>query len=234
MTARTQSVVLTAIAAVSIAAWLPLRHAWGAGRALPVLLVASACYLLIALRRGAQHSRFGRLVLIALGLCCLGDCFGPRNFVLGLGFFLVAHIALMAAFVVHGLQASRLPASLAIALAFGIVVFFWLYPHVPPAQHLPIFAYMLVITAMVTLAGGARPDHTGRLILLGAVIFYASDLFLARSTFVARGFINTALGYPLYYAACILFAFSVATRGSSAAASEQSEPGAQTTGIPPK
>ena len=52
----------------------------------------------------------------------------------------------------------------------------------------PVAAYMLVITTMVTLAAGAVGHGAPPMLLAGAVIFYASDLSVARDKFVAPGF----------------------------------------------
>jgi hypothetical protein len=60
---------------------------------------------------------------------------------------------------------------------------------------------------MVAMAGGAawagRPS-----LLFAAVLFYLSDLSVARDTFVAPGFVNRAWGLPLYYGAQLIFACS--------------------------
>jgi hypothetical protein len=46
-------------------------------------------------------------------------------------------------------------------------------------------------------------------VLLGAVMFYASDLSVARDRFVKRGFLNRVWGLPLYYAAQLVLASTV-------------------------
>jgi len=45
----------------------------------------------------------------------------------------------------------------------------------------------------------------------GALAFYVSDMFLAQTAFLGGGPLNTVLGYPIYYAACLLFACSILT-----------------------
>jgi len=44
---------------------------------------------------------------------------------------------------------------------------------------------------------------------VGAVLFFLSDLLVARDRFVAPGFGNRLLGLPLYYAAQLLLASAV-------------------------
>jgi uncharacterized membrane protein YhhN len=46
-------------------------------------------------------------------------------------------------------------------------------------------------------------------ILVGAVMFYVSDIFVAHQRFVMQSFTNRLIGLPLYYAAQFLLAFSV-------------------------
>ena len=45
--------------------------------------------------------------------------------------------------------------------------------------------------------------------LAGAVLFFASDLGVARDKFVAPGFPNRAWGLPAYYAGQLLIAWSL-------------------------
>ena len=46
-------------------------------------------------------------------------------------------------------------------------------------------------------------------ILIGAVFFYVSDIFVAHQRFVMAHFYNRLFGLPLYYMAQFLLAFSV-------------------------
>jgi len=47
------------------------------------------------------------------------------------------------------------------------------------------------------------------LVLLGALSFYCSDVFVARDRFMQREMLNRTIGLPLYYAGQFLLAFSV-------------------------
>ena len=44
---------------------------------------------------------------------------------------------------------------------------------------------------------------------VGAVLFYVSDIFVARDRFVTPSPLNQRIGLPLYYAAQIALAFSI-------------------------
>ena len=204
--------VCKTLGVVAVGAVIAMILVWRSGNgraAMPYITTASTCYLLIALIAGGLRSSNGRLVTAGLLFCWLGDMIGPRNFLAGLGAFLVAHLALIIAFALRGLSRTRMLYSSTVVAVAGACVLLWLYPHVPHHERVAIFGYMAVISAMALFAGGCKAEQDRPLILAAAVLFYVSDLFLARSRFVSPDFINTELGYPMYYAACLLFAFSI-------------------------
>jgi uncharacterized membrane protein YhhN len=215
LTASLAAVTLLAVAVALVirADVFPSRP--GMGRYL--LMAASTGFVSVGLAGGGLRSAYGRFMLPALVLCWLGDYLGPHGFVGGLIAFLVAHLALMAAFWTRGVIPRRALAASAGTVPISGALFAWLYPHVPPEELLPVIAYLLTITAMVTVASAGR-DGAGRiLILLGAIIFYVSDIFVARWRFVDTSSINGTFCYPLYYTACVLLALSVLAREKEAA-----------------
>ena len=150
-------------------------------------------------------------LVVGLALCAAGDVLliWDRTFDLGLLSFLLGHVAYVAAF--H----AAAPVTewtrwilLSIALAsFGALA--WLWPHLG-RRRISVGAYVLVITLMVW---GALAVTTGGFlgwkVAVGAVLFYLSDLTVARDRFVQSDFINRGIGLPMYYAAQILIALSV-------------------------
>jgi uncharacterized membrane protein YhhN len=51
---------------------------------------------------------------------------------------------------------------------------------------------------------------SGRIMVVGgALLFYISDLFVARDRFIKKEFLNRLIGLPLYYAGQFILAFSV-------------------------
>jgi uncharacterized membrane protein YhhN len=103
----------------------------------------------------------------------------------------------------------------ALALAGPVLlVLRWLRPHVPAELRAAVHAYVAVISAMVVCAAGAVGGGATPEILLGAAMFYASDLAVARDRFVAPGFGNAAWGLPLYYGAQLVLAGTLAGRVS--------------------
>jgi uncharacterized membrane protein YhhN len=173
--------------------------------------LASSLFIAAALANGATASSYGWLVLAALALSWLGDVLliphDDRVFRAGVGAFGLAHVAYLAAFALRGIDPLRAAlAALAAALAVAAAAR-WLRPHVPPDMKLAVNAYMAIISAMVVGAVGAsRADPR---ILVGALLFYASDLLVARQRFVAPSPWNPAVGLPLYYAAQLVLASTV-------------------------
>ena len=54
----------------------------------------------------------------------------------------------------------------------------------------------------------------GPMILIpGAILFYVSDIFVARQRFVSAGYSNSILGLPQYYTAVWCFAVSIWLHG---------------------
>lgn len=173
--------------------------------------LASAGFLGVAVAAGAWDGTYGRLVLLALAFCWLGDVLlipkgADAAFKAGLVSFLIGHVVLVAAFVWRGVDAlsvvaAALGAGVAVALALR-----WLRPHVPASFRMPVHAYVLVISLMVVAAAGAAGAGAGAALVVGALLFYASDLAVARERFVAKSFLNRAWGLPLYYAATLVLA----------------------------
>jgi uncharacterized membrane protein YhhN len=150
-------------------------------------------------------------VLAGLALCALGDVLliWDHTFDIGLISFLLGHVAYVAAFaaaspVTQWARWILLPIALASSAALA-----WLWPHLGRRRP-SVGAYVVVITIMVWGAlAVASTGVLGSMIAIGAVLFYLSDLTVARDRFVHADFINRAIGLPMYYAAQVLIALSV-------------------------
>jgi uncharacterized membrane protein YhhN len=123
----------------------------------------------------------------ALVLSVLGDVFLmlPRDlFVAGLGSFLLAHIAYVVGFRVDGGSAGAWALAAIAVLAVDVVLARPVLAAVRREHRdlmVPVVAYMLVISAMVSaaLATGVA------VAIVGAVLFFASDTLIAWNRFVA-------------------------------------------------
>jgi uncharacterized membrane protein YhhN len=176
----------------------------------------STLFVATGLLQSAAIPFYGRTISIGLILCMGGDVAlalkGKTAFRAGLVLFLLGHVAYTAAFL--GTWALGIWA-LAFALcasASGAVIFHLLGPHLGSFR-LPVLAYIVAISCMVVSAAGIL-DHpyemaARRLVFLGALFFYISDLFVARHRFVRAAFVNRLVGLPFYYCAQFMLAVSI-------------------------
>lgn len=176
--------------------------------------LASAGFVALALALGAQEHAYGRLVLVALVLSFAGDVLlipkSRRAFAVGIGAFLLAHVAYGVAFLELGIARGATLVALACLAPIAALVAWRLLPRVPRPLQAPVLAYVVVITGMVALAAGAWHAGAGAPLLVAACLFYVSDLAVARQRFVAPGLANRLVGLPLYYGAQVMFAYTAA------------------------
>lgn len=176
-------------------------------------MAASTGFLATALAAGALRGGYGRTILAALVFCWWGDYFLTRgsetSFFLGLVAFLLGHLGFAAAFLIHGINTRWTLAAAVMLLIPATAVYLWLEGQLGPMK-LPVCAYIAVISLMLALAAGTRGRGATRLILIGAALFYASDLFVARQKFAVPSPWNSLIGLPLYYIAQLCLAASVA------------------------
>ena len=176
--------------------------------------LASTGFIGAAWMAGAWESPYGRGVLLALGLCWLGDVLlipvkKPGIFKAGIFSFLLGHIAFAVAFIIRGLNGTYCGVAVILLILPARIILRWLSPSLPAEMRLPVYAYILVISVMVALAAGTLGNNPTLLIPLGAVLFFCSDLSVARDRFITPDFINRFWGLPMYYAAQLIFAATV-------------------------
>ncbi|MBN9372710.1 MULTISPECIES: lysoplasmalogenase [unclassified Hydrogenophaga] len=214
----TPPVALTAACLLFVIALLVVdRLQWPLARAF-TKLGASTCFVWLAIVLGAMQSRYGQWVLGALVLGWLGDALllGKRSaaFMAGLVAFLLSHGLYATAFVSGPLNGPAMAVALVAACAAGFVVLRWLLPHTPARFKAPVLVYVVVILSMCVAAVG-HAVATGRWIVLGgAVLFAISDIAVARERFVRASPVNHLWGWPTYFVAQVLLAWSVATTAS--------------------
>jgi uncharacterized membrane protein YhhN len=183
---------------------------------LVVKSILSILFVVTVLIQPEAQEPFGRLLAIGLILCFWGDVFlalsGLKWFRAGLAAFLLGHLLYVAAFTRLAPGADWLSLGSLVFLAASAGVYGWLGPNLGEMR-VPVSAYILVITVMVCGALAvyrqpvlARPGKG--MIFLGAVLFYLSDLFVARDQFIKKEFLNRLIGLPLYYGGQFLLAFS--------------------------
>jgi uncharacterized membrane protein YhhN len=129
-------------------------------------------------------------LVAALVLSTLGDVFLLRDdatsFQLGLGSFLLAHVAYVVAFLLEGVHGAGLAvgavAALAIVATLGRTVVGAARRGDEPALAPPVAVYVLVISTMVATAVGTHDPRA----MGGAGLFAFSDALIAWDRFVAR------------------------------------------------
>jgi uncharacterized membrane protein YhhN len=166
----------------------------------------------------AQHESYAGLVLIALLFCLGGDVLlalgSKKTFLFGLASFLLGHIMYAVAFFMAGHVGPSMAMGMLLLMLSAVFIWRWLEPHLKDMT-VPVLAYIVVISIMVCgafgmVGGPTLPSLPRACVFTGAILFYLSDLFVARQRFVTNAHINRVVGLPLYYAAQFLLAFSAA------------------------
>jgi len=212
-------VTLTVACLVSVIVLLVVdRKEWPLGRVI-AKLASSTCFVLVAVSLDAPRSTYGQLILGALVLGWMGDALllsrAPKAFMGGLGAFLLSHVLFAAAFLSGALSVPAMVVAVVMAGLFGAVVLRWLMPNAPKEFKGPVLAYVVVILAMCVAAAGHAFASQRWAVLVGALLFTASDLSVARDRFVQQGFVNRLWGWPTYFVAQLVLAWTVATAAAA-------------------
>jgi len=183
-----------------------------AGVKVSAKVAASLVFVTVGILRYTPGHPYGAWIVLGLVLGAVGDLLLalPRGFVAGLVVFLLGHLAYVAAFhTVVPVRSWGYGALAPLIVVSGVVVN-RLWPHLGRLRW-AVLGYVTVISIMVWGAAGTivpgQPAGWHR--LAGALLFYLSDLFVARNRFVQKQFLNRALGLPLYYAGQLILAFTV-------------------------
>jgi uncharacterized membrane protein YhhN len=175
---------------------------------------ASLGFVLLALSLSIlSRGSFGVLVFGGLVMAFGGDVAlaiaGRRAFLVGLGLFLAGHLAYIAAFAAVVPPGEWLSTASIVPVVTTLIAYLALSPKLG-TMRVAVVAYMAAITVMVVAAMAVRRAGYvhGDALLGGALLFYVSDLSVARDRFVARAFVNRAWGLPAYYAAQVLMAWA--------------------------
>ena len=128
------------------------------------------------------------------------------------GSFFLAHVAYIAAFTIHGVSRKWAAIAAVPILLVAAYVTLWMLPSVPAELILPVHAYTGVISLMVIAAFGSKGAGAPTLIVVGALMFFVSDLSVASQRILHVEFPTIIWGVPLYYAGQLCLALSTRTR----------------------
>jgi uncharacterized membrane protein YhhN len=218
--------VIATVASLAACAGLVLAEAAGReGRAARLFFKPAASIGFVVIGATAlTHLDLGdqaTWIIFGLVLGALGDVLlmFESLFLAGLVAFLLGHVAYIVAFamIVPAATWPRMaPIPAMLAVSAGAAALAWLWPHVGRMRGMraPVIAYVLVIVTMVIGAAAvaiASPWSTTHAVLVavGAALFFASDLAVARDKFVRRSFFNRLWGLPVYYVAQVLIAWTL-------------------------
>ncbi|OFZ16186.1 MAG: hypothetical protein A2X86_13175 [Bdellovibrionales bacterium GWA2_49_15] len=183
------------------------------------LFKTSASFSFVALAWAHQallKGPYGWCILSAVIFCMIGDILliphEKKYFMMGVGAFLLGHLGFLAAFF-SSFASFNLWWLLLAVLAEVCFIFFimrWPWAEIPKELFIPVNIYIVVISAMVAVAASGVGAGASRTTLLAAVMFFISDISVARHQFRARVFMNKLWGLPLYYGAVLLFVSTLA------------------------
>jgi len=177
--------------------------------------IASAIFVAFGLLRADFGSAFDVWMVAGLALGMAGDVLliESRTFRLGLLTFLAGHAAYIVAFDRAQPWSTWSLGVLAPLVIAAMAVARWLWPHASSMRG-AVLAYILVISLMAW--GGIALSLSGILpptVAAGAILFFLSDLAVARHRFVQAAFLNRAIGLPTYYAGQMLLALTIGSLG---------------------
>lgn len=177
-------------------------------------MIAATGFLVAALGAGALLCPYGRVLFIGLILSWFGDLFltftGNIWFMAGLFAFLLGHVSYGIGYLSYSRDLQRSGIALGALLFPGAIILLWMWEEIPVQLKAAVVVYMVIISVMVALSLGTLGMPAGRLAVIGAVLFYASDIFVARGQFVTQDWMNSTIGLPLYFAGQLFLACSIA------------------------
>lgn len=208
-------VLITALACMALVYFL--RVEW-LTLAVAAKLLASLGFVATAISVGALQHRYGQVILAGLLLSLGGDMAltstSQQAFLLGLGFFLLAHVAYISAFTIRGLNYRWAGVAAIPVVLIAALVVLWLEPNLPDKLTLPVHVYIGVISVMVIAAIGSKGAGASTLVLVGALLFFGSDLSVAAQRIMHSEFPTLIWGLPMYYAGQLCFALSTSQSSS--------------------
>ncbi|MEE2901071.1 MAG: lysoplasmalogenase [Myxococcota bacterium] len=176
-------------------------------------VIASTAFVIAGYFQGGEGTFYGTCILAALILSWWGDVFllskSEPVFKLGILAFLLGHVAYVVAFAQSAFSWTGAAAGLGVVGLIALLVGRWLIPKLESGMRPAVIAYITVISIMVVFASALSVATMHFQVLLGATMFFVSDLAVAKHRFVSPGFANKIWGLPLYYGAQIILVYTI-------------------------
>ena len=213
--------VIIILAAVLLAGLLFFEKRGNRKGVIPTKTTLSLLFVITVIVQPHPVPLYYHLLLAGLILCLIGDFFlalpQKVTFLAGLISFLLGHVLYVLAFFSVVSISGLIWPGVAVVLLVSGSVFLWLRPHLG-GMKVPVFFYVVIISLMVVgawslLIDCGLPAESRIVIFTGALLFYFSDIFVARDRFLKKEFLNRLIGLPVYYAGQFLLAFSVGLIG---------------------
>jgi uncharacterized membrane protein YhhN len=211
-------IAATIISALACCVLIAAEHRhWRRVRIVAKTIASLAFVTVGVLAAWSTWDAYERWIVVGLVLGAAGDVAllgkSSRAFLLGLGAFLLGHIAYIVAFAELAPPSTWPDIRAIVPLVVGGTALRLLWPRLGEMR-VPVIAYVLAIVTMMAAAIAAArvtavPELNRTLLVTGAALFFVSDLAVARDKFVGASFINRAWGLPAYYAGQLLIAWSL-------------------------
>ena len=182
----------------------------------PISTLLVIAVALLSLLKPTQNLTYTVGVTLGLLLSLGGDIAlmfqeNRKAFTIGLGLFLLAHIAYTIAFTLLGVFSVWDLLSAGILLVVGVSFYILIRPNLSTMQG-PVIAYIVVISVMVNRAGSTLVSQVfgvsqALMILIGAILFYISDVILAANRFWKSWEYNR-ISLAFYYGGQLLIALA--------------------------
>jgi uncharacterized membrane protein YhhN len=212
----TPRTVFLSIATAVMAGLLVLNSVYGWGLPRFFLKQGASCFFLAtAWSAGALQHTPGRWIFAGLFFSWWGDFFllysGDAYFLAGLASFLLGHALYSIGFFVFGVSWKHAALTVPAILVLLGLIMPDIWSHVPSNLKPAVGAYIAVISAMVIFSGGAAA-RGNILFLIGAILFFVSDIAVARDAFDVSPVPSFTWGLPLYYAGQVVLAWASGVR----------------------
>jgi len=182
----------------------------------PISTLMVIAIALLSFLEPAHTPAYTAGILVGLLLSLGGDVAlmfsdNRKAFTVGLGLFLLAHVAYTVVFLSVGRFSGADFLSAVVLLIAGVGFYTLIKPNLG-TMRLPVIVYIVVISVMVNravsvLAGDAFSRTQGLMVVMGAMLFYVSDIMLAASRFWKLWRYNR-ISLAFYYSGQILFALT--------------------------